>query len=250
MPAGSNRYSDSDGGTASDTVQVTVGARPTSLAYEGPAALPASGGQVSARLVDTAAGVPLAGRRLVFVAGFRRCEATTDTAGLARCSLGRLRLGPVPLVVKHAGDTLYAEARTSAAPIAYASTDGGAFLVGDLAATGAVTLWSPRWHDANPMSGGTAPARFHGWADGAAVLACGGTWVTRAGAAPDRDDVPRYVAVAVASTVTGTRWTARGTTVSVVVVRVADHDDRAGQHRDRRHGGNDAITGTVVARIC
>ena len=101
---------DKDGGTASDTVQVTVGARPTSLAYEGPAALPASGGQVSARLVDTAAGVPLAGRTLVFVAGFRRCEATTDTAGLARCSLGRLRLGPVALVVKHAGDTLYGEA--------------------------------------------------------------------------------------------------------------------------------------------
>ena len=43
-------------------------------------------------------------------------------------------------------------------------TGGGAFVVGDRTATGAVTFWGAQWSKRNVLSGGAAPAAFKGFA--------------------------------------------------------------------------------------
>lgn len=135
-------------------------------------------------------------------------------------------------------------ASASCSVLVYAGAPGGgAFVVGDRSATGAVTFWSSQWWKANSLSGGTAPAAFKGYALQPAAPACGSGWTTDPGnsAPPPAGPLPAYMAVIVASSSSKSGPTISGNTVHVVVVKT-----NAGYAPDPGHDG----TGTVVATVC
>ena len=120
---------------------------------------------------------------------------------------------------------------------------GGAFVVGDLSATGSVTFWGAQWWKVNSLSGGAAPAAFKGFAKNPAVPSCGTGWSTDPGnsAPPPAGPLPAYMAVIVTSKVTKTGSQISGNTVHIVVVKT-----NAGYDANPGHAG----TGTVVATVC
>jgi uncharacterized repeat protein (TIGR01451 family) len=122
-------------------------------------------------------------------------------------------------------------------------TGGGAFVVGDKTAAGAVTFWGAQWSKRNVLSGAAAPAAFKGFALNPASPGCGVAWTTDPGnsAPPPPGPLPAYIAVIVASAVTQSAPQISGDTAHIVIVRTnAGYDPNAG------HAG----TGTVVATIC
>lgn len=104
-----------------------------------------------------------------------------------------------------------------------------------------VTWWGGSWSQVNALSDGAAPASFKGFAgillpDGG--LTCGGTFQSRPGNSDQPPaQVPAYMAVAVASTVTKS-----GGTISKIVVAKTD----SGYAAAPGHPG----TGTIVGTIC
>ena len=122
-------------------------------------------------------------------------------------------------------------------------TGGGAFVVGDRTATGAVTFWGAQWSKRNVLSGVTAPAAFKGFALNPTTPSCGVAWTTDPGnsAPPPPGPLPAYIAVIVTSAVTQSGSQISGNTAHIVIVQTnAGYDPNAG------HAG----TGTVVATIC
>ena len=100
----------------------------------------------------------------------------------------------------------------------------GSFVIGDenikLGAT--VTYWSPSWSMANTVSGETAPASFKGFAAmlSSAPPVVGGTWTTGPGASSDPPkNVPSYMAVIVASSVSQSGSTISGDITGIVVIK-------------------------------
>lgn len=102
---------DKDGGRGSDEASVTIGKRPTSLVYTGPASSAFGFTTLSARLEDTVDGATsqLAGRVVTFTVGGRSYAATTDVAGLAVARTAPLQLAPgaYAVAVSFAEDALY-----------------------------------------------------------------------------------------------------------------------------------------------
>jgi hypothetical protein len=233
---------DKDGATAADTATVSVGPRPSRLAYEGATALRGSAAGVSALLVDTAdaPSARLGGHVVRFALGPATCSATTDASGRAGCTIDAdaRPLGPAVLTVELMGDALYEAAATTAKVVLYALPHGGAFVIGDRSATDEVTFWSPSWRVANRLSGGPAPASFKGFASSPAGTACGASWTALPGDESAPPTAPAYMAVVVASTVTKAGSTIAGNTAHLVVVRT----DR---YRAWLNG-----YGTVVATLC
>jgi uncharacterized repeat protein (TIGR01451 family) len=120
---------------------------------------------------------------------------------------------------------------------------GGAFVVGDKTAAGAVTFWGAQWWRLNILGGGAAPAAFKGYALNPAVPSCGTGWSTDPGnsAPPPAGPLPAYIAVIVATNVTQSGSQISGNTAHIVIVKTnAGYDPNAG------HAG----TGTVIATIC
>ena len=112
-----------------------------------------------------------------------------------------------------------------------------------------MTWWDASWWKVNPLSNGSAPASFKGFADSVAALpttspagACEGTFTTGPGNSPHPpDSVPSYMGVIVANTVTKSGSTINGTWGKIVVVQT-----------DPGYGPNPghAGTGTIVASFC
>jgi hypothetical protein len=120
---------------------------------------------------------------------------------------------------------------------------GGAFVIGDRSAAGAVTFWGAQWSKLNTLSGGAAPAAFKGFAKLPATPACGSRWSTNAGnsAPPPPGPLPAYMAVLVTSAIGKSGSQISGTTDHVAVVKTD-----AGYKANPGHAG----TGTVVATLC
>ena len=233
---------DKDDGVGNDTATVTVGPRPATIAYSGPAGLEGSSAHVAATLVDALdpASARLAGHAVTIALGTSSCTATTDATGVASCTIDAspAPLGPSTATVSFAGDALYGAAGAAAAPVVlYALPAGGTFVVGDLVTAHDVVFWSPFWWLANPTSSGFAPPSFFGFASTTAP-ACGTSWT----ASPLFDHVakkvPAWTAVIVTSKVARSGSTIHGSTARIVVV-----------HTGRFHP---LIVGwgTVVAPVC
>jgi hypothetical protein len=138
--------------------------------------------------------------------------------------------------------------------IVFAFPRSGAFLVGDTsvgaaAANTALTWWSDSWWLRNSVSGGVAPDSFKGFAASVTTLptttpakVCGTTFVTRAGnSPPPTSDVPSYMGVLVARSVTKAGTSVNGAWGKIVVVKTD-----AGYSPSPGHPG----TGKIVATFC
>jgi uncharacterized repeat protein (TIGR01451 family) len=187
-------------------------------------------------------------------------QGTCDTT--VSCSLGNLANGnsatiTIVLAATTVGTVTNTGSVTAAEPdsdttnnSASATTNvygfapgGGAFVVGDRTAAGAVTFWGAQWWRLNVLSGGAAPAAFKGYALNPAVPSCGTGWSTDPGNStpPPAGPLPATIAVIVTSNVTQVGSQISGTTDHIVIVKTnSGYDPNAG------HAG----TGTVVATIC
>jgi hypothetical protein len=153
--------------------------------------------------------------------------------------------GPFEVVVKIVDDGgSTAEARSRI--LVFATTAGGAFVIGDgnAAIATPVTFWGAQWWKLNSPSGGTAPASFKGFANTPSTPpACGTGWSTGPGnsSGPPPAPLPEYIAVIVASHVAQSGSQISGDTLEVVVVKTDP-----GYAPNPGHAG----TGTVVAVVC
>jgi len=99
---------DKDGGSSSDTVQVTVLKRGTSLTYTGPVqALPNKRVGLTASLTDSL-GQPVVGATITFTIGTQSMSAITNGSGVATASLAlNQKVGTYPLSATFTGDSRY-----------------------------------------------------------------------------------------------------------------------------------------------
>jgi PKD repeat protein len=231
---------DKDGGAGTDTATVDVRPRPATVTYTGPSGLDPSSAAVTARLGDAAdaGSARLEGHTITIAVGPAECTATTDVTGLARCTINAsaLPVGPARVTVTSAEDRLYTTASASAPVVLYGLPVGGLFVVGERAATGNVTFWSPRWSAANGLGSDTPPS-FKGFAT-ATIPTCGTRWTAPPGFDHAPAQVPGWMAVVVTSTLTKNGATIAGETAHVVVVRTDAYDP------------TDVGRGTVVATVC
>jgi len=133
----------------------------------------------------------------------------------------------------------------AALTFAASASAAGSFVTGDdaLAFGVPVTFWGAQWSQANPLSGGAAPASFKGFADTSGPLTCGSRWSTRPGNSsnPPPGPLPEFINVIVSSEITKSGPTISGNTLEVVVVQT-----EPGYAPDPGHAG----TGTVVGLLC
>jgi len=120
---------------------------------------------------------------------------------------------------------------------------GGAFVVGNLSAVGAVTFWGAQWSKLNSLTGGAAPAAFKGFASAPAAPACGTGWTTDPGNSPPppAGPLPALIGVIVSSSISQSGSTISGNTVHIVIVQT-----NPGYDANPGHAG----TGTVIATYC
>jgi uncharacterized repeat protein (TIGR01451 family) len=132
---------------------------------------------------------------------------------------------------------------TTRATVFAMGTGGGAFVVGDLSATGSVTFWGAQWWKLNSLSGGSAPAAFKGFASAPASPACGVNWTTAPGNSPPppAGPLPALMGVIVSSSISQSGSTISGNTVHIVIVQT-----NPGYDANPGHAG----TGTVIATYC
>jgi hypothetical protein len=237
--------------------------------YTGPTVILAgsSGATLTATLVEDGAndddgdgGSPApvpSGQTITFAIGSQSCSDTTDAAGLASCtipSISSAALGSNTLTTTFAGDAYYLPSSDSDAVIVFAFPSRGAFVLGNTsvaAATPSTTLtwWDNSWAQRNVLSGGSAPASFKGFAGSVTTLptqspanVCGTRFTTSPGnSPPPTADVPSYMGVLVAGSVTKSGSAIDGTWGKIVVVRTGP-----GYAPNPGHPG----TGTTVATFC
>jgi streptogramin lyase len=237
---------------SSTSASFAVTVEETALALTAPAVI-ANGSSVSLSAVLTEDGkTPIAGRTVTLGLGTgdtaQQCTATTSATGAATCSIDAVNqpLGAGVLFATFAGDGFYGPASAGGASVVFAFVSGGMFVVGDGRAQvgGSVTFWSSKWADSNPMSGGSGPASFKGFATTMTpAAACGGTWTSTGGNSsnPPAGPLPAYMAVVVSSSVDKSGSTITGDIARIVIVKTDP-----GYAPDPGGTG----TGTVVAVLC
>jgi hypothetical protein len=195
--------------------------------------------------------VPIAGRVVVFTLGTgataQTCSATTDATGTAACTiLVSQPLGTNVVSDNFAGDAFYLPSSASATVLVFTFLDHGSFVIGDQTAAigNSVTFWSSTWSALNPLSGGSAPASFKGFASAISTNppACGDTWTSSPGNSskpPAR--LPLFMGVVVSANVGNSGSTISGNVPAIVVVQT-----NPGYAPDPGHPG----TGSVVAVFC
>jgi hypothetical protein len=195
---------------------------------------------------------PIVGRTVTFTLGnglgAQVCSGTTDASGTATCTISPVSqpLGPATLTAQFAGDAFYVSASVTANTLVFAYLAMGSFVVGDENASMGkpVTFWGAQWAQANPLSGGPAPASFKGFAASLSSTppTCGGPWSTSpANSASPPNAVPSYMGVVVSSSITQSGSTITGNSPSVIVLQT-----KSGYAPDPGHPG----TGTVVGVVC
>jgi len=254
---------------ASDSRSFTITREETTLSFTGPTVILAGAGSttLSAKLVEDGANdddgdggeaaPDPAGQTITFTLGSQSCSGTTDATGAATCSIANVSgqtLGSKTLTATFAGDTYYRPSSASADVIVFAFPSRGTFVVGNnTAATAAlntpVTWWSDEWYLQNRLSGGIAPNAFKGFAATVTTLpttspatSCGTTFVTRPGnSPPPTADVPTYMGVIIASSVTKDGADINGAWGQIVVVKIDPGYSPAPGHPG---------TGKIVATFC
>ena len=245
--------------SSSDTKTFTIRKEETSTTYTGPTVIlqGSSGVTLQAQLLEdgTTAPVPF-GQTITLSLGVQSCNGTTDSSGIASCTLTfNGALGPQPLKADFAGDAYYLPSSDiGKTAIVFAFPSHGAFVLGDdtvAAATPStvVTWWDSSWSKLVDLSSGDSPSGFKGFADTVVTLpttspanSCGSTWTSTAGnSPPPTTDVPTYMGVLVTSSVTKSGTTVSGNFAEIVVV-ITD----PGYAPDPGHPG----TGRIVATFC
>ena len=240
----------------------------SSLAYTGPTVIlaGASGATLSAKMLEDAgadndgdggSAAPVPSQSVTLSIGSQSCPASTDSTGVATCTIPSVTvpLGPEVVGAKFAGDAEYSPSSDSKTATVFAFPSHGAFVLGDktvaaATATTTVSWWDADWWLDNSLSGGFALPAFKGFAASVTLptstppVACAAPWSTRPGfSAFPPDTVPSYMGVLVSSHITQQGFTIAGNTTHIVVVKVNPgyHDDLLPWHRG---------TGTVVATYC
>ncbi len=257
---------DSVYGGSQDSASFTIEREETTLTYTGPTVI-LNGGPltVTATLTEDGAndddgdgGSPPPdpfGQTVTFTLDGQSCSGVTDVNGDVSCVINVSgSLGPKTITADFAGDAYYLPSSDSAEVVVFAFPSRGAFTLGDVTVAGAgadttVTWWSHSWSSLNDLSGGQAPASFKGFAANVTTLptmvppeVCGTTFTTRTGnSGRPPSEVPSYMGVVVASSVTQSGNTVNGNWGSIVVVHVDP-----GYQPNPGHPG----TGTIVATLC
>ncbi|MEP6812274.1 MAG: hypothetical protein ABI990_04730 [Actinomycetota bacterium] len=239
---------------STDTDAFVITKEETTTVYTGPTVVlqGASGVTLSAQLYEDASTTPFpSGQAITLSIGAQSCIGTTDASGAASCAITFTGpLGPEPLAAVFAGDDYYLPSSdTGKTAIVFAFPSRGVFVIGDGTAGTSTTWWGAHWSTDNVLTGGVAPPSFKGFADAVPTLptmspatVCGTTFTTDPGNSPaPPGDVPAYMGVIVASSVSKVGSTISGTWWSVVVVRTD-----AGYAGNPGHTG----TGTIVATFC
>jgi hypothetical protein len=240
--------------TGSSTFTVTL--EETALAYTGPTS--AVIGQpltLAGRLTtdDPTAGQGLGGRTVTLTLGSgataQSCSGATSPAGVVSCTIASVAQTPglLPIAAAFAGDSFYRAASTTSTADVFVPPATGAFVIGDRA-TGylkpakSVTFWGSQWIKDNPLTGGSAPSAFKGFADSPTTITCGSTWRSRPGnsSAPP-PAIPGLIQVLVSGKITTSGSVVTGMIVHIVIVQV----DK-GYGSDPGHVG----TGKIVATVC
>jgi hypothetical protein len=194
--------------------------------------------------------VPIAGRTVVFTLGTgataQTCNGITDAAGVAACTIFPVNqpFGAGTVTADFAGDAFYLPSSDSATTIIFAFLDHGAFVVGDLTATGLVEFWGEDWSHQNVLSGRRVSPSFKGFADSISTNppACGDTWTSGPGnSAKPPDTLPPFMGVVVSNSITKSGSTISGNVHAIVVVQTDP-----GYAPNPGHPGK----GTVVAVYC
>ena len=258
---------DSVYGPSSDTEPFTITKEETTLVYTGPTVILGNGSTLtaSATLMEDGAndddgdgaGVPPspAGQTVTFTLDGQSCSGTTDATGAVSCTIPVSgSLGPKTITATFAGDAYYLGSSDTKDVLVFAFPSRGAFVLGDQSVAAAtpltqLTWWSHSWSSVDSLSGGTAPAAFKGFAANVSTLpagspagACGTSFTTSPGNSPAPPaDVPTYMGVLVASSVSQAGSAIGGGWAKVVVVRTD-----AGYAPNPGHPG----TGTLVATFC
>lgn len=197
------------------------------------------------------------GQTISFTLGSQSCSATTNSAGVAQCTVSvspSLGLGPNTVTTTFGGDAYYLPSSDSDAVIVFAFPSRGSFVLGDgtvAAATPTTTVnwWSDTWWSLNSLTGGQAPLSFKGFAGTVTTLpttspanVCGTRFRTLPGNSPPPvSGIPSYMGVIVASSVTKSGNAIDGVWGKIVVVRTD-----AGYSPSPGHPG----TGQIVATFC
>ena len=254
---------------SSDSKSFTIEKEETTVTYTGPTVILASAGSltVTAQLVEDGAndddsdgGSPApdpSGQKITFTLGSQSCSGTTDTSGVATCTIGSVSgstLGSKTLSTSFSGDDYYLGSTDSDSVIVFAFASRGAFTLGNntVAAAGPDTKvywWSDNWWSLNSLSGGPAPLSYKGFDGTVTTLptkspanVCGTTFTTLPGnSPPPTSGVPSYMGVVVASSVSKSGNAINGNWAKIVVVKTD-----AGYSPSPGHPG----TGTIVATFC
>ena len=229
-----------------DTGTFIVTLEETTTTYTGVTGYVANGSTVTLSAVLKEDGVtPIAGRTLNLTLGSQSCADVTNGSGFASCTVVVSQpVGPGTVTATFAGDGYYLPSNDGNSVFVYSfAPGGGAFVVGNLSDTGAVTFWGAQWWKVNSLSGGTAPASFKGYAKSPARPSCGTAWSTDPGnsAPPPAGPLPTYMAVLVTSTTTKSGSQINGNTPHIVLVKT-----NSGYDANPGHAG----TGTVIATLC
>jgi hypothetical protein len=194
--------------------------------------------------------VPIAGRTVVFTLGTgataQTCNGITDAAGVAACTIFPVNqpFGAGTVTADFAGDAFYLPSSDSATTIIFAFLDHGAFVVGDLTATGLVEFWGEDWSHQNVLSGRRVSPSFKGFADSISTNppACGDTWASGPGnSAKPPDTLPPFMGVVVSNSISKSGPTISANVHAIVVVQT-----NPGYAPNPGHPGK----GTVVAVYC
>jgi hypothetical protein len=257
---------DTDYTASSDTRSVSLTPEETTMTYTGPTVIlaGASGATLTAKLVEDGANDsdgdggspgPVPAEMVTLSLGSQSCVGMTDSGGVVSCtipSVSVLPLGPETVKAAFVGDAFYQAASDSATAIVFAFPSRGAFVLGDITAAGAgtstVTWWGASWWQLNTLTGGSAPASFKGFAGVITLptttppVMCGSAWTTTGGNSPPPvSDIPSYMGVIVASSVSKSGSTISGNSMHIVVVKT----DPGYAPTPSSPG-----TGTIVATFC
>jgi hypothetical protein len=120
---------------------------------------------------------------------------------------------------------------------------GGSFVIGDqnVAVGAQVDFWGAQWWKDNPLSTGSAPASFKGYADNAPAT-CGQTWTTRPG---NSSDPPASLSGTV-DMIVSSQIAKNGPVISGDVKQIVQVAVDPGYAGDPGHPG----TGTILGYVC
>ncbi len=221
----------------------------TSLAITSPSFL-ATGAQAAARLMNTDAGVPVAGETVSFAANGVTRTAVTDAAGIARVDPG-LASGAYTLTATYAGTPHYFPSADQQQLIVYAPTR---FVVWSANASvgSLVQFYGDHWA---AQIGDRAIRRLLSDFKGYASATTSTSWSGRTGdSVKPPHTVPEYIGVLLTSSASRSKDAVGGNVIGIAVLRVtADHGDDRGRDASvsRLYDGKlgDEGFGRVLGRI-